>query len=100
RPLHASTRYCSAAGNGALLSLSKNRIHSQEALALPRAENFAPSPHAPTSSLYAPEPVYQAQRGTPRSFFIQKNEMSPQNSPPHPHKKTLPPPPPPLCVQS
>src|SRR4029434_647495 len=26
RPLHASTRYCSAAGNGALLSLSKNRI--------------------------------------------------------------------------
>src|SRR4029434_9512697 len=26
RPLHASTRYCSATGNGALLSLSKNRI--------------------------------------------------------------------------
>src|SRR4029434_9993188 len=42
RPLHASTRYCSVAGNGALLSVSKNRIHSQEALALPRAENFAP----------------------------------------------------------
>src|SRR4029434_5660454 len=54
RPLHALTRYCSAAGNGALLSLSKNRIHSQEALALPRAENFAPPALCPVCSPLGP----------------------------------------------
>src|SRR4029434_11882 len=48
-PPRAPPHARNAAGKDALLLYYKNRIHSQEALPLPKAENFAPPPRSVSS---------------------------------------------------